>query len=86
MEVRKACTTHVGHDRVTGNTGDGVLGVLLDESTVSGVIERGSTGIRISRTVFPKLDDFITEDKDNRQETFVRIGKWKVRVNVGGDR
>jgi hypothetical protein len=45
-----------------------LLDVLLDESAVSRVGEQGSTGSGISRTVFTKLDDFITEDKAKRQE------------------
>jgi hypothetical protein len=50
----------VGHDSATCDTGDSTLDVLLDESTESGVLELGRIGIRISRTVFPKLNDFIT--------------------------
>lgn len=64
----KVSATHVGHNRIVCNTIHGVLDILLDESTESGVLEVGSLGTEISRTVFPKLDDFITEDKTNCQD------------------
>ena len=64
----KGSATHVGHNSIVCDTIHGFLNILLDESTESGVVEPGSLGIRISRTVFPKLDDFITEDKTNCQD------------------
>ena len=64
----KVWTTHVGHNTIIGNTRHGVLDILLNESTESGVLKLGDLGTRISRTVFPKLDDFVTEDKTNRQD------------------
>lgn len=60
--------THVVNDGIFRNAPYGVLDVLFDESTESGVIELGRPSIRIRRTVFPKLDNFIAEDKVNRQE------------------
>lgn len=60
-----------------------VLDIFLDESTESRVFELWRIGTRISRTVFSKLHNFITEDKANRQEMFERVVEWKVRVNVG---
>ena len=68
----KAWATHVGHNTIIGNTRHGVLDVLLNESTESGVLELGRLGIGVSRTIFSKLDDFVTEDKTNRQD--VRAG------------
>lgn len=51
------------HDSAAGDSKHRSLGILLDESTESSVVKAGSTGIGISRTVFTKLDDFVTEDK-----------------------
>jgi len=84
----KAWTTHVGHNAVIGNTRHGVLDVLLDESTESGVLKLGSLGTRISRTVFPKLDDFITEDKRPIAKTCAGYrmegGRGGIRRGEGG--
>ena len=69
MEVNegKGRTTHVFDDGILRNTPHRVLDVLFDEGTESGVIEFGGLSVRIRRTVFPKLNYFITEDKINRQ-------------------
>jgi len=80
---RRVCVTHISHDGTTSNTRDSILDILLDESMESRVFELGRIGIGIGRTVFPKLDNFITEDKADRQDIFTRVGKWKVKVNVG---
>jgi hypothetical protein len=69
MEMeRKGWATHVGHNRSLGDMRHGVLDILFDESTESGVLELGRVGIRVSCTVVPKFDDFVTEYKANRQE------------------
>lgn len=60
--------THVGHDSTASDMRHGVLDVLLDESTESGVLEFGSFSVGISRTVVSKLDDLVTEGKANRQD------------------
>ena len=67
MEVIKGRDTHVGNDRLLSNMGHRVFDVLFDKSTVSGVIKCGGSSARIRRAGFPKLDDFITEDKTKPQ-------------------
>jgi len=44
-----------------GDTAHGVLDVLLDEGTESGVLESGVLSIGVGRTVLPKLDNLIAE-------------------------
>ena len=68
MEVikGKVGVTHIGNDRILCNTPNSVFRVLFDESTESGVVELGGSSIRICRTVFPKLNDFVTEEKAKR--------------------
>ena len=60
--------THVSHDGILGNTPHGVFYVLFDQSTESGFIELGGSSAEIRRTVFPELNDFITNDKADHQE------------------
>ena len=64
---RKGWTAHVGHDSSLSNMCHGVLDIFFDESAEPGVIELGRVRTRVSRTVFPKLDNFITGDEANRQ-------------------
>lgn len=54
---------HVVHDGILGNTPHGVFDVLFDKSTESGITELGRSSIGIPSTVFPKLNDFVTDDK-----------------------
>lgn len=64
----KARVTHFLHNGTIDDTRHRVLDVLLDESTVPRVTERGSGGAGVGRTRFTKLDDFIAEDKVERQD------------------
>jgi len=65
---KRGWTTHVGHDISLGDTGHRVLDIFFDESAEPNVLKCGGRGVGVGRTVFPKFDDLVTEDKANRQE------------------